>query len=291
MGFIGAFGITLVLGAIVGLLPYVVNAGLAFIIYIAGLLVFVPFVVPKSRKMIDRLLNKKMIDLNWYWMLTVFIVVSLSSTTVLSFINAKPPTNYFIVDATAGMKPYFSDASSGVAEAATKLAQYKNGLGLRIYGGDESGISGCRNTQQLIKPQFYSDAGHQVESALAEVGPSDQSSLIIALRQVLDNDLANYTEPVHIFILTSGIPPAPSDLSPICDPRPSEYQNETTESIRNLRNSIELDIQILSIGQQDDHSSQILQTYATSFGACYQNITDLSDIAQTILTSPAYCSV
>src|SRR5439155_2457707 len=97
---------------------------------------------------------------------------------ILSFVynTLRPPTTYFLVDATVNMKPLFNDVSTEVIKSIIPNSR----IGLRVYGGNISDVTGCGDNQLLIDPGVYAKPGAELESRLSLIQHSGHSSLVEA---------------------------------------------------------------------------------------------------------------
>jgi len=240
--------------------------------------------------LVNENLNNAKIDR--YWLITALCVGPLVGYTAWSFYTAKPPTSYFIIDATNDMTPFFNDVQTTVTQVASSATQEKHGLALRIYGGlilgsDASNTRNCySNTNLLLPPNFYENAIEEVNNSLDPVMPESSGSLLVSINEALNKDLTNYDKPVTLIVITSG-------MYSECSPAPrSSYLNDTIESIHATDHRIGLRILILSISSLTLRSFDLLDGYANSFGACFVNINISTPAILTaiIYANSSYCS-
>lgn len=210
-----------------------------------------------------------------YWMLVILVTGTIVLATTLSWVYAtlRPPTTYFLIDATEKMKPLFEDVRTQVGIAVVPNAK----IGLGIYGDNISEGTGCGTTRQLIEPNVYRDSRRKLETSLSTIKPGGHSSLISAVFDTLKG-LAKHDEPIKLVVITSG-------TDPECDPLNGGIRESLAGDIKS-----NINIVIISIGQLSSHASQILESYATAFHGAYLNIPTPAQLSQTIQAVPSYSS-
>lgn len=194
---------------------------------------------------------------------------------ILSFVynTLRPPTTYFLVDATDSMKPLFNEVSAEV----TKSIIPNSRIGLRVYGGNISDVSGCGDNQQLIDPDIYSNPGAELQSRLSLIQPSGHSSLVEAVLAAL-HDLSSHDEPIKLTIITSGI-------DPICDPLEGGILQSQAKNIKS-----NINIVMIAVGNLDPSQARILESYALAFHGGYVHIPTPAQLPQVVQTISSYGS-
>jgi hypothetical protein len=224
-----------------------------------------------------------------YWILVVIVLSLVVPATVQAWLNAKPPTHYFVIDATDNMNPFFDEMRTNIQAFVLRTASHKNGFGIRIYGGktyssDTIASQQCEdNTQQILQPSIYSDASNTINEKLESIEPIDNGSLIIAVQSTIDHDLANYDEPVNLIIVTTA---AYTECAHIT----SGFKNLLMSEINALRERVSLNVSIYSIGKLTFQSAEILNNYARDFGGCHLNISNPNELSQAMEINGSYCS-
>jgi len=214
-----------------------------------------------------------------YWVFVALVTGTLILAVVLAWQRAalRPPTVYFVIDATKKMEFLFDDVRTQVQVTAAAMPPRAR-VGLRIYGGRLSGVTGCRDTIQLLEPNTYEDLGTRLDSILSAVEPSGYGSLTVAVLDTIYDDLAEREGPGRLFIITSG-------PDPQCDPQESGILESRAGDI-----GPDIDVLIVSIGELGLRDRDVLESYATAFGGHHYNIRTAADLPPVIESVSSYGS-
>jgi hypothetical protein len=217
-----------------------------------------------------------------YWWLTavvtgvVILVLFLAWQSVIEE-PPKPPTVYYVIDATEKMAPLFDEVLDLVQMTISTMPN-KAKIGLRVYGGQLSGVTGCSDTKQLLKLNTYENISATLDTALLPIEPRGNGGLTGAMLETLYGDLAKETEPIRILIITSGV----------------DYQCELPESgiLESRANDLgsKRDITIFSIGNLDPRTEAALNSYAAAFKGKHFNRNTPDDLRPAIETFVNYGS-
>lgn len=235
-----------------------------------------------------------------YWASVIVFLGSLGSFIGWAYITAKPATNYFILDATENMDPFFDAVHNQLVDVASRDAMYRQGIALRIFGGrifdngtDNSDSQQCEaNSQLLVNPGYYKDAEMAINNpsdsshpGLDDIQPSGFGSLIVSIRFAL-MDITNYDKPVTMIIITSG-------TYSECIPPPEGYVQDTIKVFNSLNtnnSNVDLRMLIISIGKPSIQTLALLDTYANDFNGCYISVLTSDNLPSIIQTNSSYCS-
>ena len=225
------------------------------------------------------LLTKQINSRIIYWVIAALITgaIVINALAVLfsgSFRN-QPTTIYFVVDATENMQPIFTSVREQVQKAASTVRNDSR-IGLRVYGGENNSDSLCQDSQQILVPSEYPKAQSLLDRVLAGVQPVGHSSMTGAVLEALFSDIQMEERPVKLILITSGI-------DPICDPPAADFLKDRAKDIgRNV------ELLIISIGDQDENSYRILESYATAFGGHYLPIANPESLPSLVQSVSLY---
>ena len=211
----------------------------------------------------------------WYWLFTAVICIAIIAFGLIVVFSgsfrSKPLTLYFVIDATEKMSPIFNTVQTQVQAVTTGL----NGdtrIGLRVFGGGVGQPDSCQASRQMVAAVPYTTGTDLVVSSLSETIPQGHSSMTGAILQALLFDLQNENgRTVRLILITSGI-------DSLCDPPSGDL-------ITDVVNKENVDLKIISIGEQDPQNIQIFKSYAQAFKGNYvpvPNIADLSTVVQQL---------
>jgi uncharacterized membrane protein YeaQ/YmgE (transglycosylase-associated protein family) len=219
---------------------------------------------------------------SFYWVFAVILtgivilVTGLAWRSIVEF-PPKPPSVYYIIDATDRMAPLFDEVLKLTQETTVSMADNAR-VGLRIYGGQLSDRSGCRDTTQLLELNTYEDVSTTLDAVLRPVKPQGNGALTGAVLETLYEDLAEETDVVRLVIITSGV----------------DYRCEIPESgiLEGRADEVEsvADITIFSIGTLDPRTEAAFENYAKAFGGKHFNRETPADIGPAIETFVDYGS-
>lgn len=233
--------------------------------------------------LLERLTYPVKVNKTWYWGFVIVVMLTFTAGVILAWQNIlqeppKPPTVYYVVDATEKMAPFFEELLTQVQVTTTGMPA-KTKVGLRVYGGLLSGITGCRDTKQLLKlAEYEEDIAAKLNSVLSSIRPSGNGSLTVAVLDTIFDDLAEYEGPVKVVIITSGID-TQCELpeSGILQSRAGDIKSDT-------------DILIVSIGDLAERDKQALESYAAAFRGNHWNIKTVADLPPVIKSVSNYGS-
>src|SRR5690348_12199447 len=123
-----------------------------------------------------------------YFSAVAVIVVTLFTGLAVSYLAAKPPALYFIVDARSPSATNIAAIRTQIALALRNRVRLSAAnssyisnvvqVGLRVYGGRPA--TACPNTRQIVKIGDYPNNGALFSAALNRVRPSGHGSLSVA---------------------------------------------------------------------------------------------------------------
>lgn len=188
------------------------------------------------------------------------IVISLTVLTILmvpvylSFVRLLDRhTNYFLVDASAGMQPIFASVSPKLKLNA-RMVPDNTEVGLGVFGGAISGKTGCDDFEELTrpgpKPQVIPDLDEKVDLVM-QLRPQGPGNLQGAILKVLPS-LANRPGIQRITVITSGL-----DTS--CGPLDRRAVEARAQEL-----GIQYEIAILAIGDVNNQTKTQLEAFSTN---------------------------
>ena len=204
-------------------------------------------------------------------------VIILAVAVALQVAAAKPPTVHFLVDATQNTQPFFDAVRKQVLLTSAAIPTSSK-VGLRIYGGQQSGTVGCQDTILLIKPDTYDDLPGRLDSSLASVSPSGSGSLTIAILDALLGDLSNQKDPRRLIVITSG-------PDPQCDPAETGILESRAKNLKQ-----KTDVFIISVGELSSGQAAALESYARVFKGRHYNVKAPEDLPGVIESVSGYGS-
>lgn len=223
------------------------------------------------------------LQLSAYTLFTVMLSVIIIQSIGLAwlYVVTRPPTVYVLLDATAKTEPYYDSIVQRLFET-TEVQPPNSRGGLRVYGGNLSGDSGCSNTMQLIEPMPIDGYGEEVKKVLGKITPSGNSSLTVAVLEALKNDLKQYRGPVKLIIVTSGI-----DAE--CDSLESDIFEALADDIKkNTRDDIT--IVIFGVGDISTEEQNTLVNYAKAYSGKFFYSENAEALLSVIVAPPSYIS-
>lgn len=209
------------------------------------------------------------------------LVVIQSTIIAYIYISNQPPITYLVFDATESTIPYYGDLITNIRLAA-QVQHPKSLNGLRIYGGQVSGQTDCRDTIQLITPTQAKDFEQGLDDAFGSFDPKGNASLTTAVLAALEEDLKYYRGPIKLIVITSGI-------DPMCEPQLGGIFEEIAEDIRTNTNK-DIVIAIIGVGDLTSTEEATLQSYAHAFSGTYLNASKPANLNALLLASPSYFS-
>ncbi len=223
------------------------------------------------------------LQLSAYTLFTVMLSVIIIQSVGLAwlYVVTRPPTVYVLLDATAKTEPYYSSIVQRLFETAEVQPPNSRG-GLRVYGGNTSGVSNCSDTTQLIKPMPIDTYGEEIKKVLSTVKPGGHSSLTVAVLEALKNDLKQYRGPVKLIIVTSGI-----DAE--CDSLESSIFEALADDIKeNTRDDIT--IVIFGVGDISIEEQNTFVNYAKAYNGKFFYSENADALLSVIVAPPSYIS-
>jgi hypothetical protein len=210
-----------------------------------------------------------------YWILTIlicFIIIGFGLFTILSGqYRSKSLTVYFVIDATEKMQPIFNSVLTQVNIASSGLDDNAR-IGFRVFGGDSGGSENCQESKQLLAPTTFENKKDVLHTTLTKIIPQGHSSMTGAILQTLLFDLEKESSrSVRLILITSGV-------DSLCDPQSGDL-------ISNVIKNKNIDLTIISVGQQNEQSISVFKSYADAFQGEYlplPNVESLIPVVQRI---------
>ena len=207
-----------------------------------------------------------------YWILTSVICCAVIGFGLLVVISgkfqSKPLTVYFVIDATEKMQPIFDGVRAQVKIASSGLDDSAR-IGLRVFGGGLNGAGNCQDSQQLVTASSFEGGKDLLDSSLNGVIPQGHSSMTGAILQTLLFDLENESSrSVRLILITSGI-------DPVCDPPSGDL-------ISNVIKKQNVELIIISIGQQNEQSIKVFESYADAFQGDYLSLPNTESLSPIV---------
>lgn len=206
----------------------------------------------------------------------IILCVLLAVIDVALYLRPTPAlslaTWQFVVDASAGMNdPLDGRAKIDIARAALgkelRILPDNVNAGLRIFGGETSGLTACEDTKLLVKPTTRHS--QNITSALANVTPKGQAPLTEAIVQTIgDFDLTSDTKNTLI-VITAGLDTCEADAI-------TQLQTLTR------RLGIEFDLHLIGLGVKDPTQSQELENIAQAAGGDYYAAENEEDVGRVL---------
>ncbi len=221
-----------------------------------------------------------------YWTFTGVISITIIIFGLIVIFSgnfrSKPLTLYFVIDATEKMAIHFNNVQTQV-QIATSGLNGDTRIGLRVFGGEAGNLNNCQDSYQAVASMPYEEGRALLASSLNDVTPQGHSSITGAILKTLLFDLKKETRrSVRVIIITSG-------LDNLCDPPSGDLITE-------IATKQNVDLIIVSIGEQNEQNIKVFESYAEAFKGSYIPISsteNLSPIFQQLSLygygySPAY---
>jgi len=207
-------------------------------------------------------------------------LVAVQSTIIAYiYISNRPLITYLVFDATESTIPYYGDLVKNIR--LTAQVQHPKSLGgLRIYGGQASGQTNCRDTIQLIAPTQAKDFEKKLDEKFGSFDPKGNASLTTAVKAAVSDDLKYFRGAIKLIVITSGI-------DPDCEPRLGGIFEDDAERIR-AGTSRDITIAIIGVGDLTSMEETTLRSYARSFDGTYLNASKPAELNSVILAPPNY---
>lgn len=194
-------------------------------------------------------------------------------------ISDEPSTTYLVFDATESTIPYYGELVKNIRLTA-QVQHPKSFGGLRIYGGEISGLGKCRDTIQLIPPTQAKEFEWELDRAFGSLDPKGHGSLTIAVLSAVKDDLSRYRGPIKLVAITSG-------LDPECEPSEPGIFEEIAADIRE-NTPRDITLTIIGVGNLTPSEEDTLRSYARAFGGTYLNASRPANLTSVILAPGSY---
>lgn len=221
--------------------------------------------------------KKQTAQRKWLSVFISTIILCLTCTLIyfISYVFNEEPTAYFIVDASENMANNFSEVRPKLKLNALTFPDSTD-LGMSVFGGEYTGLSGCDDIVELVPPSSQSTSLPRITDAinsLAELKPRGMGNLQGAVASAI-RTLRGRKGLQRIIVITFN-------PSTDCEPLDSEYIHKLAEE-----NKVELQLIPLTVGDVPESIKQKLEAYATNKIYINTTVEDLPATLQTILNAP-----
>lgn len=208
------------------------------------------------------------------WIILFGLVLIAASAGIYTWLRPAPSlaTWQFVIDASAGMAEAIEgqpkiDIARAALDKELRILPGNVNAGLRVFGGQESGLDPCQDTKLLVEP--VAGRSERIISALAGITPQGEAPLTEAIVQAIsDFDLSRDTKN-SLIIITGGL-----------DSCEAEAVSQLETLSRRL--GIEVDLHLIGLGVEDPVETEQLQELAQAADGDYYAADNEEEIGQVL---------